>query len=67
MCIISESVAKSCSPKFQVPSMCYRLNFFAPNFKYQICVIGDPKFDQYVSAYISVKPDCLIEELFYLT
>jgi len=38
----------------------------ARNFRYQICVIGGPKFDQCLSAYIWVKPDCLIEELFYL-
>ena len=67
-CIISGKVF---SPKFWVPNMHYRLKFtevsVAPNFKCQICIISGPKFEWCLSAYIWVKPDCLIEELFCLT
>ena len=69
ICIIGESMTKFCSPKFQVPNMCYRLKFtdvfVAPN--YQICIIGGLKFDWNLSAYVLVKPHFLIEEPFYLT
>ena len=60
----------SFSPKFHVPNMHYWLKFadvsVAPNFECQICIISGLKFDWCLSAYIWVKPDCLIEELFYL-
>jgi len=63
-------VWQSFSPKFQVPNMHYWLKFadvsVAPNFECQICIISGLKFDWCLSAYIWVKPDCLIEELFYL-
>jgi len=69
ICIIGESMTKFCSPKFQVPNMCYRLKFtdvfVAPN--YQICIIGGLKFDWNLSAYVLVKPHFLIEEPFYLS
>jgi len=66
-CIISDKVF---SPKFWVPNMHYRLKLtevsVAPNFKCQIWIISGLKFEWCLSAYIWVKPDRLIEELFCL-